>query len=136
MKRSKKKKAFTFVEIIISIAIVAILIAVAIPAYKAIKMSAERTAHNANVDQISSVALLYFNDNPGVDNVTSTKLHELGYLKNDVKVPSSISSKDSIYHVTIDSNGFIIVSPDKVKSKKDTNPANRETDPKNTNPGN
>lgn len=53
MKKCKMKKGFTFVEIIISIAIVAILIAVAIPAYKAIKTSAERTAHNANVDQVS-----------------------------------------------------------------------------------
>lgn len=120
----KKKKAFTFVEIIISIAIVAILIAVAIPAYKAIKTSAERTAHNANVDQISSVALLYFNDYPNETTVTSSKLHELGYLKNDVKVPSSIDSNgksDSIYNVTIDSKGVIKVDPDRVGAKSDNN---------------
>lgn len=74
MKKCKMKKGFTFVEIIISIAIVAILIAVAIPAYKAIKTSAERTAHNANVDQVSSVALLYFTDFPKEKSVTSEVL--------------------------------------------------------------
>lgn len=123
MKKESTKKAFTFVEIIISIAIVAILIAVAIPAYKAIKVSAERTAHNANVDQISSVALLYFNDNPGKDTVTSTTLHDEGYLNNDVKVPSSIDANgksDSIYTVTLDSQGVIKVSPDRVGAKQKT----------------
>lgn len=121
-KIEKNKKGFTFVEIIISIAIVAILIAVAIPAYKAIKTSAERTAHNANVDQISSVALLYFNDHPGKPSVTSETLHELGYLKNDVKVPSSIDANgksDSIYTVTIDSKGIIKVDPDRVTTESE-----------------
>ena len=121
-KIEKNKKGFTFVEIIISIAIVAILIAVAIPAYKAIKTSAERTAHNANVDQISSVALLYFKDHPGKPSVTSETLHELGYLKNDVKVPSSIDANgksDSIYTVTIDSKGIIKVDPDRVTTESE-----------------
>lgn len=124
MKKCKMKKGFTFVEIIISIAIVAILIAVAIPAYKAIKTSAERTAHNANVDQVSSVALLYFTDFPKEKNVTSEVLFKQGYLKNDIKVPSSIpagTGNDSkIYTVTVDDNGVIKVSPDKVEAKKTT----------------
>lgn len=124
MKKCKMKKGFTFVEIIISIAIVAILIAVAIPAYKAIKTSAERTAHNANVDQVSSVALLYFTDFPKEKSVTSEELFKQGYLKNDVKVPSSIlaGKKDasSIYTVTVDDNGVITVIPDKVEAKKST----------------
>lgn len=126
-KVSRKKKGFTFVEIIISIAIVAILIAVAIPAYKAIKTSAERTAHNANVDQISSVALLYFTDYPDDKEVTSSKLYQLGYLKNDVKVPSSIDANgksDSIYTVSKDSQGTIIVSPDRVGAKTNTGVSN------------
>ena len=121
MKKCKMKKGFTFVEIIISIAIVAILIAVAIPAYKAIK---KRTAHNANVDQVSSVALLYFTDFPKEKSVTSEVLFKQGYLKNDVKVPSSIpagTGNDSkIYTVTVDDNGVIKVSPDKVEAKKTT----------------
>ena len=105
MKNFEKKKGFTFVEIIISIAIVAILIAVAIPAYKAIKTSAERTAHNANVDQISSVALLYFTDFPDDPDVTSDELFSQGYLKSKVTV-------------TRDDQGVIKVSPDKVEAKK------------------
>lgn len=124
MKKCKMKKGFTFVEIIISIAIVAILIAVAIPAYKAIKTSAERTAHNANVDQVSSVALLYFTDFPKEKSVTSEVLFKQGYLKNDVKVPSSIPAEtgndSKIYTVTVDDNGVIKVSPDKVEAKKTT----------------
>lgn len=124
-KKCKSKKGFTFVEIIISIAIVAILIAVAIPAYKAIKMSAERTAHNANVDQISSVALLYFNEFPDKHDVTSETLFKEGYLKNDVKVPSSIAQNGStIYTVKIDANGVITVSPDKITTGTKTSPAN------------
>lgn len=122
MKNFKKKKGFTFVEIIISIAIVAILIAVAIPAYKAIKTSAERTAHNANVDQISSVALLYFTDFPKEDKVTSDQLFSQGYLKSKVTVPSSIpvtsENTSRIYTVTHDDQGVITVSPDKVEAKK------------------
>ncbi len=122
MKNFKKKKGFTFVEIIISIAIVAILIAVAIPAYKAIKTSAERTAHNANVDQISSVALLYFTDFPKEKKVTSDQLFSEGYLKSKVTVPSSIpvtsENTSRIYTVTHDDKGVITVSPDKVEAKK------------------
>lgn len=122
MKNFKKKKGFTFVEIIISIAIVAILIAVAIPAYKAIKTSAERTAHNANVDQISSVALLYFTDFPKEKKVTSDQLFSEGYLKSKVTVPSSIpvtsENASRIYTVTHDDKGVITVSPDKVEAKK------------------
>lgn len=122
MKKSKMKKGFTFVEIIISIAIVAILIAVAIPAYKAIKTSAERTAHNANVDQVSSVALLYFTDFPKEDKVTSDQLFSEGYLKSKVTVPSSIPAGDHnterIYIVTQNKQGVITVSPDKVEAKK------------------
>lgn len=122
MKNFEKKKGFTFVEIIISIAIVAILIAVAIPAYKAIKTSAERTAHNANVDQISSVALLYFTDFPKEDKVTSDQLFSEGYLKSKVTVPSSIpvtsENTSRIYTVTHDDKGVITVSPDKVEAKK------------------
>lgn len=122
MKNFEKKKGFTFVEIIISIAIVAILIAVAIPAYKAIKTSAERTAHNANVDQISSVALLYFTDFPKEDKVTSDQLFSEGYLKSKVTVPSSIpvtsENASRIYTVTHDDKGVITVSPDKVEAKK------------------
>lgn len=122
MKNFEKKKGFTFVEIIISIAIVAILIAVAIPAYKAIKTSAERTAHNANVDQISSVALLYFTDFPDDPDVTSDELYAQGYLKSKVTVPSSIpvtsENTSRIYTVTHDDQGVITVSPDKVEAKK------------------
>lgn len=122
MKNFEKKKGFTFVEIIISIAIVAILIAVAIPAYKAIKTSAERTAHNANVDQISSVALLYFTDFPDDPDVTSDELYAQGYLKSKVTVPSSIPAGDGntsrIYTVTHDDQGVITVSPGKVEAKK------------------
>lgn len=122
MKNFEKKKGFTFVEIIISIAIVAILIAVAIPAYKAIKTSAERTAHNANVDQISSVALLYFTDFPKEKKVTSDQLFSEGYLKSKVTVPSSIpvtsENTSRIYTVTHDDKGVITVSPDKVEAKK------------------
>ena len=122
MKNFEKKKGFTFVEIIISIAIVAILIAVAIPAYKAIKTSAERTAHNANVDQISSVALLYFTDFPDDPDVTSDELYAQGYLKSKVTVPSSIpagtGNTAKIYTVTHDDQGVITVSPGKVEAKK------------------
>ena len=122
MKNFEKKKGFTFVEIIISIAIVAILIAVAIPAYKAIKTSAERTTHNANVDQISSVALLYFTDFPDDPDVTSDELYAQGYLKSKVTVPSSIpagtGNTAKIYTVTRDDQGVITVSPDKVEAKK------------------
>lgn len=124
MKKCKMKKGFTFVEIIISIAIVAILIAVAIPAYKAIKTSAERTAHNANVDQVSSVALLYFTDFPKEDKVTSDQLFSEGYLKSKVTVPSSIPAGDHnterIYTVTQNKQGVITVSPDKVEAKNTT----------------
>ncbi|MFR9296579.1 MAG: prepilin-type N-terminal cleavage/methylation domain-containing protein [Aedoeadaptatus pacaensis] len=60
----KKKKAFTLIELIIVIAILALLIAIAIPKYQQSNLSAQATAHNANVRVLKNAAILYSIDHP------------------------------------------------------------------------
>ena len=90
MKKFKKLKGFTLVELIIVIAIAAILIAVAIPQFSKAKLSAEVSAHNSNVQTIKSAAIMASMDG----NVTNDNIREKtkGYLEGGEfpKIPTTI----------------------------------------------
>ncbi len=102
MKKFKKLKGFTLVELIIVIAIAAILIAVAIPQFSKAKLSAEVSAHNSNVQTIKSAAIMASMDG----NVTNDNIREKtkGYLEGGEfpKIPSSIYEKEFGRKPTVD----------------------------------
>lgn len=112
----KKKKGFTLIELIIVIAILALLIAIAIPRYQRSNLSAQATAHNANVRVIKNAAILYSMDKPTEGTI---KLDDLKpYLESgEVPTPAKALKKDA-FTVKAE-NGNIIVEPGMVKVNGD-----------------
>lgn len=115
MKKRNFKKGFTITELLVTLLIAAILLAIAIPSYIAIKNNAEKQAHNTNVQQIESLAMLYLEEHPDTKSITVKDLVANGYLKKEVKVPKSIGKEESDYTITINSDGSIRVIPEAVK---------------------
>ncbi len=64
MKKEKKNKGFTLIELVIVIAIIAILISIAAMKYSSTNLAAEAAAHNANVKVLKSAGILYLIDHP------------------------------------------------------------------------
>lgn len=112
----KKKKGFTLIELIIVIAILALLIAIAIPRYQRSILSAQATAHNANVRVIKNAAILYSMEKPTEGTI---KLDDLKpYLESgEVPKPAKALKKDA-FTVKAD-KGNIIVEPGMVKVSND-----------------
>lgn len=115
----KKKKGFTLIELIIVIAILALLIAIAIPRYQRSNLSAQATAHNANVRVIKNAAILYSMDHPEVKdgNIDMSEIKQ--YLESEeVPKPAKALKKEAF---TVEAkNGNIIVDPGIVKVSGDT----------------
>lgn len=113
----KKKKGFTLIELIIVIAILALLIAIAIPRYQRSNLSAQATAHNANVRVIKNAAILYSMDKPTEGTIELDDLKP--YLESgEVPTPAKALKKDA-FTVKAE-NGNIIVEPGMVKVSGDT----------------
>ncbi|MBS6524581.1 prepilin-type N-terminal cleavage/methylation domain-containing protein [Aedoeadaptatus acetigenes] len=109
----KKKKGFTLIELIIVIAILALLIAIAIPRYQRSNLSAQATAHNANVRVIKNAAILYSMDKPTEGTIELDDLKP--YLESgEVPKPAKALSKYTSFTVKVE-NGNIIVEPGMVK---------------------
>lgn len=104
----KKKKAFTLIELIIVIAILALLIAIAIPKYQKSNLSAQATAHNANVRVLKNAAILYSIDHPKESKVEEKDLKP--YLESgEFPKPAKALSVDKF---TVElNNGQVIVNP-------------------------
>ena len=113
----KKKKGFTLIELIIVIAILALLIAIAIPRYQRSNLSAQATAHNANVRVIKNAAILYSMDQPKEGKIELDELKP--YLEfEEVPKPAKALKKEAF---TVEAkNGNIIVDPGIVKVSGDT----------------
>lgn len=113
----KKKKGFTLIELIIVIAILALLIAIAIPRYQRSNLSAQATAHNANVRVIKNAAILYSMDKPTEGTI---KLDDLKpYLESgEVPKPAKALGEDASFTVKVQ-DGNIIVVPGMVKVNGD-----------------
>src|SRR5258708_9962156 len=62
---SPRRRAFTFVELLVVIGIIALLIAILLPALSKPRESANRTACLSNVKQITLAFIMYTNDNKG-----------------------------------------------------------------------
>lgn len=114
----KKKKGFTLIELIIVIAILALLIAIAIPRYQRSNLSAQATAHNANVRVIKNAAILYSMDHPEVkdEEINISKIKP--YLESgEVPTPAKALNKDA-FTVKV-TNGNIVVDPGIVRVNGD-----------------
>lgn len=112
----KKKKGFTLIELIIVIAILALLIAIAIPRYQRSNLSAQATAHNANVRVIKNAAILYSMDKPTEGTI---KLDDLKPYLESGEVPTPAKAlKKAAFTVKAD-KGNIIVEPGMVKVSND-----------------
>lgn len=114
----KKKKGFTLIELIIVIAILALLIAIAIPRYQRSNLSAQATAHNANVRVIKNAAILYSMDQPTEGTIELDDLKP--YLESgEVPKPAKALGEYASFTVKVQ-DGNIIVEPGMVKVSGDT----------------
>lgn len=108
----KKKKAFTLIELIIVIAILALLIAIAIPKYQKSNLSAQATAHNANVRVLKNAAILYSIDHPEEGKIEEKNLKP--YLESGEFPKPAKALDESKFTVEI-KDGQVIVTPGPVK---------------------
>lgn len=108
----KKKKAFTLIELIIVIAILALLIAIAIPKYQKSNLSAQATAHNANVRVLKNAAILYSIDHPDDKDIKQDEIKP--YLESGEFPKPAKALPDKNFTVTV-KDGQVIVKPGPVK---------------------
>lgn len=117
MKKKKKRKGFTLVELVVVIAILGILATIAIPKFSSSRKTAAVAAHNANVRIIKSVAVMYLADNPAAKEDITTKLAE---RFDDGKMPKASfdaageDAPNTDFTVNIE-EGDIVVSPGEMK---------------------
>lgn len=110
--KSKKKKGFTLIELIIVIAIIAVLASIAIPKYQNSNLKAKAAAHNANVVILKNAAASFLADNPNATAISDTDI--LNYIEGG-KMPKTYN--DGTFKVELDGNKNIIVSPGMVEIK-------------------
>ena len=110
----KKKKAFTLIELIIVIAILALLIAIAIPKYQQSNLSAQATAHNANVRVLKNAAILYSIDHPNEKKIEEKYLKP--YLESG-EYPKPAKALGKVKFTVELNSGQVVVTPGPVKVK-------------------
>lgn len=123
-KRMKRhSKGFTLVELVVVIAILGILVAIAVPRMGGSRKTAAINAHNANVRELQSAAMMYIADH-GVPTTTpetwdgGKNQNWSDYLQDWPDIPtgagvSAPSGKES-YVVTIGTDGKVEVEPNTI----------------------
>ncbi|MCD1147076.1 type II secretion system GspH family protein [Peptoniphilus sp. KCTC 25270] len=119
MRKAKKKlKGFTLIELVIVIAILALLMAIAIPKYQKSNLSAQATAHNANVRILKNAGMLYVSDHPEMKEDGPINDGLAKYLEKG-KMPKPAKGTGAENFTVTYKNGNIEVSPGEVEVNDD-----------------
>ena len=125
-KTDNVEQGFTLIELTIVVAIIAILVVIAVPIYQNIVEKAAISAHNANVQALTTAAqtaiATYGNPSPAVtwpstetdtgDYISSNWLHSYPDLPANLPEEANKDEKTG-YEVTLGTNGTVSVTPEK-----------------------
>lgn len=108
VKKLRKRKGFTLIEMVIVITIIGILSSIAVTKYSKIQENAKKNADYATAANLATAAMISLSD--GNTSVTPESLAQGGYIQ---FIPKSKYKKDKPFTITPDKNGdSVIVSID------------------------
>ena len=108
VKKLKKRKGFTLIEMVIVITIIGILSSIAVTKYSKIQENAKKNADYATAANLATAAMISLSD--GNTDIQPSNLQTNGYIQ---FVPKSKYKKDKPFTITPDKNGdSVIVSID------------------------
>lgn len=111
MKRHSKVRGFTLLELVAVLGILAILLTIAVPRFQAVRKTAERTAHNANVRLLKNAGMLYLTDHP--DATEDITAEVAAYLEGGKMPKPAKSCKEDAFTVSVIDDD-IVVNPGEI----------------------